>query len=140
MAPLGVRVCHDSIKTKEQKGETLFGDMRYVYLENVVLSPVAVKGLPEEAWDSVEGTQAVGTSCLVLRDDHSQEGVVIDYVTVRVSSSSWERKLVIYSASREVCEYDENHMWIATWPSVQERFTESWWQIRMAYQVLEHGY
>ena len=114
--------------------------MRYEYLDTVVLSPVAVKGLPEEAWDSAECSRRVGTTSLVLRDDHSQEGVVIDYVTVRVSPSSWERKLVIYFASRDYCEYDEHHMWIAASPIIQERFTESWWQIRMAHQILDRGF
>ena len=56
--------------------------MRYEFLEDVVLSPVAVKGLPEEAWERAESSRRVGTTCLVLRDDHSQEGVVMEYVTL----------------------------------------------------------
>lgn len=117
--------------------------MRYEFLDNVVLSPVAVKGLPEEAWERAECSRRVGTTCLVLRDDHSQEGVVIDYVTTLTSltsPASWDRKLVIYYVTRPYQEYDEHHMWIAASETIQERFTESWWQLRMSHLLMEHGH
>ena len=113
--------------------------MRYEYLDDVVLSPVAVKGLPEEAWERAESSRRVGTACLVLRDDHSQEGVVMDYVTTR-TPTTWDRILVIYYASTPDREYDEHHMWIAASEEIQQRFTESWWQIRMSHQVMERGH
>ena len=113
--------------------------MHYEFLDDVVLSPVAVKGLPEEAWDRAESSRRVGTTCLVLRDDHSQEGVVMDYVTTR-TPTTWDRTLVIYYASTPYREYDEHHMWIAASEEIQQRFTESWWQIRMSHQVMERGH
>jgi len=112
--------------------------MKYEFLDDVVLSPVAVKGLPEEAWDRAESSRRVGTTCLVLRDDHSQEGVVMDYVTT-LTSTGWNRTLVVYYVSTPYREYDEHHMWIAASEEIQERFTESWWQIRMSHQVMERG-
>ena len=112
--------------------------MRYEFLDDVVLSPVAVKGLPEEAWERAESSRRVGTTCLVLRDDHSQEGVVMDYVTT-LTPTGWDRSLIIYYVTTPYREYDEHHMWIAASEEIQERFTESWWQIRMSHQVMERG-
>jgi hypothetical protein len=111
--------------------------MRYEFVDDVVLSPVAVKGLPEEAWERAESSRRVGTTCLVLRDDHSQEGVVIDYVTTL--TTGWDRSLIIYYVTTPYREYDEHHMWIAASEEIQARFTESWWQIRMSHQVMERG-
>lgn len=113
--------------------------MRYEFLEDVVLSPVAVKGLPEEAWERAESSRRVGTTCLVLRDDHSQEGVVIDYVTT-LMPTGWDRSIIIYYVTTPYREYDEHHMWIAASETIQARFTESWWQIRMSHQVMEKGH
>jgi len=128
-------------KQKLQKRKGLFFTrqykMRYEFVDDVVLSPVAVKGLPEEAWERAESSRRVGTTCLVLRDDHSQEGVVIDYVTTL--TTGWDRSLIIYYVTTPYREYDEHHMWIAASEEIQSRFTESWWQIRMSHQVMERG-
>ena len=113
--------------------------MRYEFLEDVVLSPVAVKGLPEEAWERAESSRRMGTTCLVLRDDHSQEGVVMDYVTT-LTPAGWDRSMTIYYVTTPYREYDEHHMWIAASEEIQSRFTESWWQIRMSHQVMERGH
>ena len=123
---------------KKEKSPPLFFDMRYVYLDNIVLSPAAVKGLPEEAWNRAESSRRVGTTCLVLRDDHSQEGVVMDYVST-LTPTHWDRTLLIYGADSPYREYDEHHMWIAASEDIQERFTESWWQIRMSHIEMERG-
>jgi len=122
---------------KEKEQASFFYKMRYEFVDDVVLSPVAVKGLPEEAWDRAESSRRVGTTCLVLRDDHSQEGVVIDYVTTL--TTGWDRSLIIYYVTTPYREYDEHHMWIAASEEIQSRFTESWWQIRMSHQVMEKG-
>jgi len=157
---------------KKEKGELFFTrqhKMRYEFVDDVVLSPVAVKGLPEEVWNRAESSRRVGTTCLVLRDDHSQEGVVIDYVTTlttgwdqsltagwdqsltagwdqsltagwdRSLTAGWVRSLIIYYVTTPYREYDEHHMWIAASEEIQARFTESWWQIRMSHQVMERG-
>jgi hypothetical protein len=128
-------------KLQKRKGASLFftrqHKMRYEFVDDVVLSPVAVKGLPEEAWERAESSRRVGTTCLVLRDDHSQEGVVIDYVTTL--TTGWDRSLIIYYVTTPYREYDEHHMWIAASEEIQARFTESWWQIRMSHQVMERG-
>jgi hypothetical protein len=123
---------------KEKEQASFFYKMRYEFVDDVVLSPVAVKGLPEEAWDRAESSRRVGTTCLVLRDDHSQEGVVMDYVTT-LTSTGWDRFLTIYYVTTPYREYDEHHMWIAASEEIQARFTESWWQIRMSHQVMERG-
>jgi hypothetical protein len=128
-------------KLQKRKGASLFftrqHTMRYEFVDDVVLSPVAVKGLPEEAWERAESSRRVGTTCLVIRDDHSQEGVVIDYVTTL--TTGWDRSLIIYYVTTPYREYDEHHMWIAASEEIQARFTESWWQIRMSHQVMERG-
>jgi hypothetical protein len=124
-------------KLQKRKGQASFYKMRYEFVDDVVLSPVAVKGLPEEAWERAESSRRVGTTCLVLRDDHSQEGVVIDYVTTL--TTGWDRSLIIYYVTTPYREYDEHHMWIAASEEIQARFTESWWQIRMSHQVMEKG-
>ena len=122
---------------RKRKEQASFYKMRYEFVDDVVLSPVAVKGLPEEAWNRAESSRRVGTTCLVLRDDHSQEGVVIDYVTTL--TTGWNRSLIIYYVTTPYREYDEHHMWIAASEEIQARFTESWWQIRMSHQVMERG-
>ena len=142
---------------RKERGNSFFTrqqGMRYEFLDDVVLSPAAVKGLPEEAWDRAESSRRVGTTCLVLRDDHSQEGVVMDYVTTLTSTgwdrsltagwdrsltAKWVRSLIIYYVTTPYREYDEHHMWIAASEEIQSRFTESWWQIRMSHQVMERG-
>jgi hypothetical protein len=136
-----VRFSLQKQKLQKRKGASLFftrQHMRYEFVDDVVLSPVAVKGLPEEAWERAESSRRVGTTCLVLRDDHSQEGVVIDYVTT-LTSTGWDRSLIIYYVTTPYREYDEHHMWIAASEEIQARFTESWWQIRMSHQVMERG-